>query len=104
MGQLILHFSNLNEKANLILPSPETEIHMLLENNVLNAGTYYLTVFLGDGFNIINDRVENCLSFEIQTATTGRIVCAAGVHLPTVWEIKPAITFTEKENNFVLEN
>ena len=57
------------------------------ENNILNEGTYYVTVFLGDGFNIMNDRVQNCLSFDIQTDTKGRVVCNSAVHLPATWEL-----------------
>jgi len=87
-GHLILHFSNLDDKYSLILPSAESEIHMCLENNVLNEGTYYTTVFLGDGFNIMNDRTYNCLSFTVETVTKGRIVCNSKVYLPAKWGLR----------------
>ena len=88
LGHLVLHFSNLDDKFELTLPSAETEIHMCPENNVLNEGTYYTTVFLGDGFNLMNDKVHNCLSFEVETATKGRVVCNSAVHLPAKWELR----------------
>lgn len=89
-GHLILHFSNLDDKSDLKLPAAESELHMRLDNNVLNEGTYYITVFLGDGFNLMNDKVHNCLSFEVETATKGRIVCNSAVHLPATWDLKRA--------------
>ena len=103
LGHLILHFSNLDDKFSLILPSNESEIHMRLDDNVLNEGTYYVTVFLADGFNIMNDRVQNSLSFEVQTATKGRVVCNSAVHLPATWALKPTDFSTEKVTDYALE-
>jgi lipopolysaccharide transport system ATP-binding protein len=89
-GHLILHFSNLDDKYDLVLPAVQSEIHMRLEQNILNQGKYYITVFLGDGFNFENDKVNNCLSFEVQTATKGRVVCRSAVHLPAKWDLTGA--------------
>jgi lipopolysaccharide transport system ATP-binding protein len=86
-GQLILHFSNLDDDAELTLPTDESFVTMRLENNVLNDGQYYVTVFLGDGFNIKNDYVYNCLFFEIDSTVQGRVVCNSPVRLPAHWEI-----------------
>jgi homopolymeric O-antigen transport system ATP-binding protein len=86
-GHLLLHFSNLDDKFDLILPSAESEIQMCIEDNVLNEGTYYVTIFLGDGFNIMNDRVQNCLSFTVETATKGRVVSNSSICLPAKWEL-----------------
>jgi homopolymeric O-antigen transport system ATP-binding protein len=87
-GHLLLHFSNLDDKFDFILPSAEAEIQMHLENNLLNEGTYYTTIFLGDGFNIMNDRVYNCLSFTVETATKGRIVSNSSICLPAKWGLR----------------
>jgi lipopolysaccharide transport system ATP-binding protein len=87
-GHLVLHFSNLDDKYDLILPSADSEVLMRLDLNVLNAGTYYLTVFLGDGFNLMNDKVHNCLSIEIETASKGRVVCKSAIHLPAIWDLR----------------
>jgi len=88
LGHLVLHFSNLDDKSDLILPSAESEIQMHLENNVLNEGTYYTTIFLGDGFNIMNDRVYNCLSFTVETATKGRVVSNSSICIPAKWGLR----------------
>jgi lipopolysaccharide transport system ATP-binding protein len=88
LGHLILHFSNLDDKFNIILPASQSEIHMRLEKIVLNEGTYYLTIFLGDGFNLMNDKVHNCLSFQVHTATKGRVICRSVVHLSAAWDLK----------------
>jgi len=88
LGNLILHFSNIDDSSELILPSAESEIHMCLQENILNDGNYYVTVFLGDGFNIMNDRVYNCLSFDVESTMQGRTVCNSPVRLPAKWELK----------------
>lgn len=87
-GHLVLHFSNLDDKFDLILPSAESEIQMYLEDNILNEGTYYTTIFLGDGFNIMNDRVHNCLSFTVETATKGRVISNSSICLPAKWGLR----------------
>ena len=87
-GHLILHFSNLDDKFVLIQPSAESEIQMCLEDNFLNEGTYYTTVFLGDGFNIMNDRVHNSLSFTVETATKGRIISNSAICLSAKWGLR----------------
>lgn len=88
LGQLILHFSNLDDSTVLILPEDKSEIHMCLGENILNDGTYYITVFLGDGFNILHDRVGNCLLFTVESSMQGRIVCKAPVRYPATWKMR----------------
>jgi hypothetical protein len=91
LGHLILHFSNLDDSAELILPSAESEIRMCLQENILNDETYYVTVFLGDGFNLMNDRVHNCLLFTVDSTMQGRVVCNSPVRFPARWELHQAI-------------
>jgi len=86
-GHLILHFSNLDDKFVLNQPSVESEIQMCLEDNFLNEGAYYVTIFLADGFNIMNDRVQNSLSFTVETATKGRIISNSSICLSAKWGI-----------------
>ena len=88
LGHLILHFSNLDDKSELILPAEKAEIQMHLEDNVLNQGTYYVTIVFADGFNILHDRVDNSLYFTIETVTKGRIVSRSPVCLPAKWEVR----------------
>lgn len=87
MGQLILHLSNTDDKAELLLPSNESEIHLSSFQNILNDGTYYVTVWLGDHFNILHDRVGNCLSFEINSSMIGSFKSQGMVRLPAKWTI-----------------
>ncbi len=88
LGHLILHFSNTDDSSHLTLPSEESEIHMLLPKNLLNDGTYYITVWLGDGFNIERDYVYNCLSFTVESPEQGHVKCNSRVRLPAIWKIK----------------
>ena len=88
LGHLVLHFSNLDDKSELILPAATSEIQMCLENNVLNEGTYYTTIVLADGFNLLHDRVPNSLSFAVETATKGRIISRSPICLPAKWEVR----------------
>ena len=96
LGQLILHFSNLDDSTELTLPEDESEVHMSLGENILNDGTYYITVFLADGFNILHDRVGNCLLFTVESSMNGRIVCRAPVRYPARWESRAQIFESNK--------
>ena len=87
LGHLIMHFSNIDDDAELMLPSEETEIQMRLEKNILNDGTYFVTVWLGDGFNMLHDRVYNCLNFNMESKSQGRIVSVSPIRLPAAWEV-----------------
>jgi lipopolysaccharide transport system ATP-binding protein len=89
LGHLILHFSNIDDSSEIVLPADESEVRMCLRQNVLNNGTYYVTVFLGDGFNIMHDRVHNCLSFTVDSDADGRIVCRSPIKIPAHWTIVP---------------
>jgi lipopolysaccharide transport system ATP-binding protein len=90
-GQLILHFSNADDSADLILQSRESEIRMGLEKNILNDGMYYVTVWLGDKFDILNDVVRNCLSFTVQSPSNGRIKSKSPIRMRAVWDVKAAV-------------
>jgi ABC-type polysaccharide/polyol phosphate transport system ATPase subunit len=87
LQQLILHFSNSDDHEDLILTSNESEVQFCLRHNVLNDGTYYITIWLGDGFNILNDRVNNCLSFSVNSAHEGSIKCRSPVRMPAEWNV-----------------
>jgi lipopolysaccharide transport system ATP-binding protein len=90
LGNLILHFSNTDDTSELSLPSSESEIHMRLPENILNDGTYYVTVWLGDGFNLVQDVVRNCLFFIVESPAEGQVKCASRVRLPAKWKVTPA--------------
>jgi lipopolysaccharide transport system ATP-binding protein len=88
LGHLILHFSNLDDKSEVILPAETADIQMHFEDNVLNQGTYYVTIVVADGFNILNDMVPNSLYFTIETVTVGRIISTSPVCLPAKWGVR----------------
>lgn len=85
-GYRILHFSNTDDSFELSLPSSESEIHMCLPENVLNDGTYNVTVWLGDGFNLLHDVVRKCLSFTVESAAQGHVKSQSPVRLPARWK------------------
>ncbi len=72
-GFLILHFNNTNDSFELALTSSVAEIRMRLPENVLNDGTYNVTVWLGDGLNILHNVVRKCLFFDVDSSTQGRV-------------------------------
>jgi hypothetical protein len=86
MGQLILHLSNTDDKAKLLLPSNESEIQVSLQN-ILNDGVYYITVWFGDHFDILHDRVSNCLSFEVNSSMLGAFKSKGLVRVPAKWNV-----------------
>ena len=88
LGHLVLHFSNTDDFSELNISSSESEIQMTFPENVLNDGTYFVTVWLGDGFDICHDRVSNCLSFNVESPSHGRVKSKSPVRLPAQWSIK----------------
>jgi lipopolysaccharide transport system ATP-binding protein len=86
-GQRVLHLSNIDDNAELALASDESEIVVLLDHNILNVGTYFVSVWLGDGTNILNDVAHECLQLEI--ANFGRsIKCLASVRVSASWSVR----------------
>ncbi|HWR72367.1 MAG TPA: ABC transporter ATP-binding protein [Nitrospirota bacterium] len=91
-GNLILHFSNTDDSRELILTAPESDVLMHMPKNILNDGTYYVTVWLGDGLNLEHDYVSNCLSFGVESPDEGYIKCRSPVRLQAVWDMRPGDT------------
>lgn len=87
LGHLVLHFSNKDDMTELVLPSAESEIRMCLENNLLNDGIYYVTIWLGDGFNFEHDVVRNCLNFTVESKTQANVICQSPIRLPAQWQL-----------------
>lgn len=87
-GNIILHFSNTDDFCHLVFEGAEAEIVMCLPENLLNDGTYYVTLWLGDRLNIRQDLAYNCLSFIVATPGAGLVKCASRVRLSANWEMK----------------
>lgn len=87
-GFLILHFNNTDDSFELPLTSSVSKIRMHLPQNILNDGTYNITVWLGDGLNILHDVVRRCLFFDVDSSTQGRVKSLSPVRLPATWSVK----------------
>jgi lipopolysaccharide transport system ATP-binding protein len=91
-GQLIFHLSNLDDKTTLILQDDITSMSVSISKNILNDGTYYITLWLGDSLNKVHDRIGNCLSFSVDSSIQGRIVSLAPVRIPATWLVSPNVS------------
>jgi lipopolysaccharide transport system ATP-binding protein len=91
-GHLILHLNNTDDATEVVLPAHESEISVVLPHNILNDGTYYATVWLGDGLNMLHDRVGNCLSFMVESSTEGNIRSLGSVRVPARWRVSSSQT------------
>jgi len=85
LNQLVLHFTNKDDHISLEMRSRETTICVRVDQNLLNDGDYYVTVWLGDKFNILNDRAGNCLSFSIKSDVQGDIRSLGSIRIPARW-------------------
>ena len=85
LNQLVLHLTNKTDKVPLEMRSHEISLLVYLEQNLLNDGDYYVTVWLGDKFNILNDRVGNCLTFSIKSPSQGEIKSLGSFRVPAKW-------------------
>jgi len=88
LGQLVLHLNNTDDAAEVVLPREESDLAVRLGKNILNEGTYFITIWLGDGLNVVNDRVGNCLSFTVSTASKGNIRSQGMVRISATWIVK----------------
>jgi hypothetical protein len=75
----------LDDNAELKLSKDQSVVQVVLEKIILNDGTYYVTVWLGDNLNILHDRVGNCLIFTVESSTQGKIISYGLVRVPASW-------------------
>ncbi len=85
VGHVILHLTNTDDDAELMLPADQADILVTLRSIPLNDGQYNVTFWLGDGSNIVNDVVLNCLSIQVESSVQGQIRCQAPVRLRAAW-------------------
>ncbi len=88
LGNLIVHPNNIDDKMVLRLVQGENEIVMNISATGLNNGIYYISVWLGDVYNNLHDRVGNCLSFEIDNAIIGSFISQGKVLISADWKVK----------------
>jgi hypothetical protein len=87
-GELILHFSSADDGFFPALEPDETVITVVMPRVILNEGTYFVTLWLGDKLNMLHDRIPDCLRFEVPPATDGPTRCQAPVRLAARWSMK----------------
>jgi len=85
-GHLVLHPNNSDDKVELRVQPPGGEVTMTLADNLLNSGTYYVSIYLADGLNTLHDRVGNCLALEVADPSDGNIRCRGAVRVPAQWQ------------------
>ena len=88
LGRLLLHLTNTDDDAPLDLRDGGSVITALLPSNLLNDGVYHVSVWLGDGLNILHDRVGDCLSFRVESSTEGSIRSRAPIRLRAQWGVE----------------
>jgi lipopolysaccharide transport system ATP-binding protein len=86
-GQLLLHLNSPDDTDGFISHSNVTVINANIEKIMLNNGDYYISIYLGDRYKLLNDRVGNCLSFSVTNKTLGHIENQGLVIVPVDWEI-----------------
>lgn len=89
-GHLILHVNNTDDRATVEMPAELSEIRVRLERVILNDGTYYVTIWLGDELNTLNDRAGNCVAFEVRSAADGHIRSHGFVRQAATWTVVTA--------------
>jgi lipopolysaccharide transport system ATP-binding protein len=90
LGQIVLHFSNTDDRVKLHLVEDQASVSLTIPSLPLNDGKYFLTIWLGDGMNILNDRVGNCLSFIVDSTQQGQFKCQGLVRVPGEWKVSKA--------------
>lgn len=92
-GHLILHLTSMDDNANIVLMHELTEVNVIMDNNMLNEGTYYVSVFLGDHRDYVNDNIDNCLSFHINTYDQGRLFTKSHIRMRARWEVSDTVSY-----------
>lgn len=86
-GQLVLHLNNTDDHSAVHVSPHSSEISVILPQNILNDGIYYVTLWLGDDLNVLHDRAGDCISFHVDDAIHGNIRSCGQVRLPCRWKV-----------------
>lgn len=87
MNTLLLHLSSLDKKIKLSSAKDVMTITVRLTNMPLNDGNYFVTVWLGDHHNHINDRAGNCLLFTVDNSLLGMSHCESPIRMQGDWAV-----------------
>jgi hypothetical protein len=88
-GHVVLHPNNGDDRCEIRLDCPGGAIELTIAEQLLNSGTYYVTIWLGDGLNVLHDRVGNCLTLEIGDPADGAFRCRGAFRVPGQWRVGP---------------
>jgi lipopolysaccharide transport system ATP-binding protein len=86
-GQLLHHLNSVDDCNPFIARSDFPFVIADITKNYLNDGDYYISVYLGDSYRMLNDRVGNCLSFAVTNKTLGQIQNKGLVIVPVAWRV-----------------
>lgn len=84
-GTLLLHLTTRDDNFVCTTSQSLTTVDVTIPSLPLNDGRYSITIWIGDGTNIMHDRVPDCLHLTITTPHNGPIRCQAPFRLPADW-------------------
>lgn len=87
LGRFVLQLANTDDRCTLAWAGASVAIEVRLPSTVFNDGTYYVSVWLGDKFSMLNDRVGNSLSFQVDSSLQGPHRCLSAIRLPASWSV-----------------
>jgi hypothetical protein len=89
-GSIVVCTYNADHAVDISAGPGLTSAKVKLVENVLNDGPHYITVWLGDTFSLLHNRVENPLYFEVISTDDGLIRTQAAVRPACFWEPEDA--------------
>jgi lipopolysaccharide transport system ATP-binding protein len=89
-GSILIHLPSVDQCPDLKLPTLKSYVDIKIEHLPLNEGQYYITIWLGDARNMLQDRVGNCLSFTVDNTLLGQSSCAASFCVSATWLVRAA--------------
>jgi len=88
---LVLHYASSDDIKELKMDGKYTEFKAILRDIYLNEGEYYITIRVADKFRVMQDRVENCLSFKVINQEEGIIKCQTDIRLIAEWYVNDEV-------------
>lgn len=86
-GSLIMIYLNNSDNVSIEFEKEEIDIELKLEKNYLHRGKYFLTIWLGDIYGEEYLKIENILSFTIESISPIHPKISGVVKLPVSWKI-----------------
>lgn len=87
LGTRILHLVSTDDRVDFGLDSGVAKIRVSLPNVLLNDGTYYISLAVGDKLGSQLDEVGTCLQFKVVSHRSGVTRSRGCVRLPAAWSL-----------------